>query len=157
MTIQNCLFESIPLSQSQADRRPTLNNLNYTNQDFWSMKARLVQLIKEKYGNQFNDFVESSIAIMLIENWAFIADTLSFKMDQIANEIYIDTVTEVENAFRLSKLVGFQPTPPIAARAFFSATINQTLATDLVMTTPVGIDIVSNNLPTRFELFPADA
>jgi len=156
MTIETCEFDSIPLVQSDSDRRPTLNNLNYTNQDFWSMKARLVQFIKERFGDDFDDFVESDLAIMLIENWAFIADTLSFKMDQIANEIFIDTVAEVENAFRLSKLVGFNPTPPIASRAFFSVSINQVLTTDLVISTPVGIDLTSNSIPIRYELFPAD-
>jgi hypothetical protein len=45
------------------------------------MKTRLVEFIRQKYSTEFNDFVESSLAIMLIENMAFIADTLSFKMD----------------------------------------------------------------------------
>lgn len=156
MAIDNCSFDAIPLVQSESQRRPNLNNLNYTNQDFWSMKARLVQFIRERFADDFNDFVESDLAIMLIENWAFIADTLSFKMDQIANEIFIDTVAEVENAFRLSRLVGFVPTPPISARAFFSASINQVLTTDLVISTPIGIDLTSNNTPIRYELFPAD-
>jgi hypothetical protein len=87
------------------------------------MKTRLIDFIKQKFSTDFSDFVESSIAIMLIENWAFIADTLSFKMDQISNEIFIDTVTETENAFRLAKLVGFQPQPPIAARSMWTASI----------------------------------
>lgn len=156
-TIKNCNFDSVPLSQSAQIRTPKLSNLNYTNQDFWSLKARLVQFIKEKFVTDFNDFVEANLAIMLIENWAFLGDTLSFKMDQIAGEINIDTVTEIENAFRLAKLVGFQPTPPIASRALFSATINNALATDLVIPTPLAIDVVTNDVPTTFELFPADS
>jgi hypothetical protein len=52
-----------------------------------------VDFIKEKFADEFTDFVESSLAIMLIENWAFLADTLSFKIDQVANEIFIDTVS----------------------------------------------------------------
>ena len=112
--MSDCPVEIKPLSQSEEGKNSLTFNLNYTNQDFWSMKTRLVDFIKERFGssgtelpNTFNDFVESSIAIMLIENWAFLADTLSFKMDQIVNEMFIDTVTEVENAFRLAKLVGF--------------------------------------------------
>lgn len=156
MANQTCSLDDLPLSQSPATQRPTNVNLNYTNQDFWSMKSRLVQFIKERFENEFTDFVESSIAIMLIENWAFLADTLSFKMDQIVNELFVDTVAEVENAFRLAKLVGFQPTPPIPARAFFSATITQALSTDLVIPAPVIVDLTSNNTPITYELFPAD-
>lgn len=132
-----------------------MSNFNYTNQDFWSLKARLVQFIKERFEDDFSDFVESSLAIMLIENWAFVGDMLSFKMDQIVNELFIDTVTEIENAFRLSKLVGFSPTPPIPARAMFSATINSVLSTDLTIPTPILIPIAAA-APINYELFPAD-
>jgi hypothetical protein len=120
------------------------------------MKARLVDYIKEKFADDFNDFVESSIAIMLIENWAYIADTLSFKIDQIANEIFIDTVSEADNAFRLSQLVGFKPTPPIAARSLWSATSNQVLETDLIIDVPVSIDITTEAGSRTIELFAAD-
>lgn len=153
-----------PFSQSQEIKNPKIFNLNYTNQDFYSMKSRLVSFIKERFGengtvlpNTFNDFVEGSVAIMLIENWAFLADTLSFKMDQIVNELFIDTVTEVENAFRLSKLVGFQPQPPIAARSLWVATINQVLTTDLALETPIAIEVVAPEGPITIELFAADA
>lgn len=151
-----CPFDITPYAQSESINKPNIFNLNYTNQDFWSMKTRLVDFIRQEYGNEFNDFVESSLGIMLIENWAFIADTLSFKMDQIANEIFIDTVTELENAFRLSKLVGFKPQPPIASRAMFTATINNVLNFDLVIPGGYDIDTVSGDTPIRYELYPAD-
>ena len=152
-----CPFEITPFDESNLIKRPELVSLNYTNQDFWSMKARLIDFIRERFGDQFNDFVESDLAIMLIENWAFIADTLSFKIDQIANEIFIDTVTEVDNAFRLAMLVGFRPQPPIGARSLWSATITNTLDTDLFITTPVSIGISTEDGPKTIELFQADS
>jgi hypothetical protein len=157
MGFENCPFEVTPYDVSSLVKTPQLVNLNYTNQDFWSMKARLLDFIKEKFATTFTDFVESDVALMLIENWAFIADTLSFKIDQIANEIFIDTVTEVENAFRLTKLVGFRPQPPIAARSFWSATINNALDTDLTIITPVQIDFITDEGSKTMELFAADA
>jgi hypothetical protein len=93
---------------------------------------------------------------MLIENWAFLADTLSFKMDQIANEIFIDTVTEIENGFRLSKLTGFQPQPPIAARSMWTATINNPILTDIPVPAPLDIAVQSGTSSIFIELFPAD-
>ena len=144
---ENCPINVEPFAQSGILKQPNLVNLNYTNQDFWSMKSRLVDFINERFGengsvlpNTFNDLIESSIAMMLIENWAFLADTLSFKTDQIANELFIDTVTQIENAFRLANLVGFEPLPPIAARSLWLATINNPLSTDLTITPPISID-----------------
>jgi hypothetical protein len=153
----NCPFDVTPYTQSQVITTPNIFNLNYTNQDFWSMKSRLIDFIKQKFDTEFSDFVESSLAIMLIENWAFLADTLSFKMDQIANEIFVDTVTEIENMFRLAKLVGFQPQPPIASSSLWTATLNNPILTDLVIPTPFDLDVSAGSTNITIELFPADA
>ena len=153
-----------PYATSGIVKQPSFSNVNYTNQDFWSLKNRLVQFINERFGpngtvipNTFNDLVESSIAIMLIENWAFMADMLSFKIDQIANEVFIDTVTEIDNAFRICKLVGFEPLPPIAARTMWTATINSPLSVDLTISTPITINTVAGTTPIVIELFQADS
>lgn len=158
MPVNNsCPFDLTPYTESELITTPKIFNLNYTNQDFWSMKTRLVEYIRQKFDKEFSDFVESSLAIMLIENWSFLADTLSFKMDQIANEIFIDTVTEPENAFRLAKLIGFQPQPPIAARSLWTASLNNVLTVDVEIPTPFEVNVSSGNETITIELFPADA
>lgn len=157
MTTDNCPFDITPYTQSQVINTPTIFNLNYTNQDFWSMKTRLIEFCRQKFDKEFADFVESSIAIMLIENFAFLADTLSFKMDQIANEVFIDTVTEKENAFRLARLVGFEPQPPIASRSLWTASLNNPVLTDVVIPTPFPINISVGGSILNIELFPADS
>lgn len=149
----NCPFDVTPLDQSDPIQNDNIINLNYTNQDFWSLKSRLIDFIRTRFENNFSDFIESDLGIMLIECWAFIGDTLSFKIDQVANEIFTNTVTELDNAFRLAELIGYKPTPPIAAISQWRATINTPLTTDLVIDTPIlvpngGIDI---------ELFAADS
>jgi hypothetical protein len=153
----NCPFEITPYDLSTPITTTNIFNLNYTNQDFWSMKTRLIQFIQEQFAEDFNDFIESSLAIMLVENFSFVADTLSFKIDQIANEIFIDTVVEIDNAFRLSKLVGFEPLPPIASRSLWSAQIGSPLTADLVIPTPYNIEVGSATGTIPMELFPADA
>lgn len=153
---ETCPFEIVPYKETAQPNRPTPVSLNYTNQDFWSLKSRLVTFTREKFGSDFNDFIESSLAIMLIENWAFIGDTLSFKIDQIANELFIDTVTELDNAFRLAKLVGFQPTPPIAGKSMWTARTNTAQDVDLYIETPLNVDIINNDQQLTIELFPAD-
>lgn len=151
-----CPFNVDPYKISNNPNRPTPVNLNYTNQDFWSMKTRLVSFIQQNFGDRFNDFVESSIAMMLIENWAYIADTLSFKIDQIANEIFIDTVTELDNAFRLANLVGFNPQPPVASSCLWTARINSIQTIDVTLPTPYDIRLTNGDTPINYEIFAAD-
>lgn len=155
--INNCQFNIEPYAKSELVKKPNVFNLNYTNQDFWSMKTRLVEFTQQRFGTKFNDFVESSLAVMLLENWAFVADTLSFKMDQIANEIFIDTVTDIDNAFRLCKLVGYNPTPPIAAKSFWTASLNNTITTDINIVTPVRLTVNGGGQSVDVELFAADS
>jgi hypothetical protein len=155
-TAPNCPFDITPLDQSQLTPTPKLSALSYTHQDFWSMKTRLVNFIYERFPKDFNDFVESSLAMMIIENFAFLADTISFKLDQYINELFIDSVTEIENAFRLSRLVGFKPTPPIAATAMFSASLNNVLSAEVVIPGGVLTDITVNNTILSYELYAAD-
>lgn len=156
-TAPNCPFDLTPLDQSQNTPTPKLSALSYTHQDFWSLKTRLVNFIYEKFPTDFNDFVESSLAMMIMENFAFIGDLISFKLDQYINELFIDTVTERENAFRLARLVGFQPTPPVAATAMFSATINNVLTGDVVIPGGVLTEITVGDSILSYELFAADA
>lgn len=148
-----------PLAQSQQAASEILPTLNYTNQDFASLKTRLALLVEQRFAEEFSDFFESDLGVMLIESYAFCADMLSFKMDQQGNERYIDTVAELANAFRICKAVGFQPTPPIASTALFSVTINTLLQTDLVIpsgypvTTASGLGSVGQ---INYQLYPAD-
>lgn len=161
---KDCPFDITPFSQSNPIKNEQIISLNYTNQDFWSLKTRLVEFMRERFGdtgsvlpNTFNDLVEGSIAIMLMENWAFMADMLSFKMDQMVNELFIDTVTEPDNAFRLCQLVGFKPTPPIPSSSMWTATINSISEQDLEIATPVSIEVATGDGLISIELFQADA
>jgi hypothetical protein len=152
-TTTTCPVLLQPLAQSPTSEIQMLPSLNMTNQDFNSLKTRLALFVEQRFPNDFTDFFESDLGVMLMEMWAFCADMLSFKMDQVANEIYIDSVGELDNAFRLAQAFGYQPTPPIAASALFSATINSLLAIDLVI--PAGFQ-VSTGGSLIYELFPAD-
>lgn len=155
--MSNCPTLIEPLAKSTATGSGVLPNLNYANQDFSSIKTRLVSFIQEKFSGNFNDFVEGSIAIMLMENVAFVGDLLSFKLDQYGNEIFSDTVSEVANMFRIAKAQGFTPTPPIAASAMFSAIIQSPLATDLIIPAGLQFQLSSNGGQLFYELFPADS
>lgn len=146
-----------PIAVASEPSTPVFSNLNYTNQDYYSLKGRLRELLRAQYGDRFNDFFESSLGVMLLEMWAFMADTVNFKVDQIANELFIDSVTEVENAFRLARLVGFSPTPPIGARAMFTASIGQVLNVDLEIPGGVQLPLSVDGQGLFYELFAADS
>ena len=57
--MEKCPFDLTPYKIGASTSKPQVFSLNYTNQDFWSMKTRLINYITENFGSQFNDFVES--------------------------------------------------------------------------------------------------
>lgn len=152
-----CPFDTTPLATPRPINNLPVYSLNYTSQDFSSIRSRTLELIKTHFGNEFNDISESSLAMMLIECWAAMADMLSFKIDQLANEFYIDTVTELENAFRLAKLVGYKPMPPLPAKAMFMAKTNGTYSRDITIRTPILIHLDGIGFDLSYELYKADA
>lgn len=154
---QNCPFEVTPLAQSKIRDIVPFRNLDYTNQEYWSMKNRVLEIIGKNFRQDFTDLTESSLFIVLLECYLFIADTLSFKIDQIANELFIDTVTEEANIFRLAKLLGFKPSPPMAARASFVASISAPLDKDILINTPIGLQLDDSVGRRFYELFAADS
>lgn len=155
--MDTCPFDVTPLAVPRFINNLPVYSLNYANQDFFSIRNRTLELVKANFGEEFTDLTESSLALMLIECWAAMADMLSFKIDQLANELYIDTVTELENAFRLAKLVGYKPMPPLPAKAMFLAMINHVYSADLVMPAPISINLDGLGFDIAYELYPADA
>lgn len=153
----SCSFEIDPVATAEITKTNKYTNQNYTNQDFWSLKKRMFDFQKEKFGDSYNNFIESDLAVMLCESQGFIGDMLSFKTDQVANEIYISSVRELANAFRLAKIVGFQPTAPIPCTASFSATINTALPVDLILGARIPVQVASGNSTITYELFPVDS
>lgn len=155
----NCPFEVKPFAQSKISKNPELLSINYVNQDYSSLRTRMLEIIKTNYSKEFNDFNESSLAVMLVELWAYLGDQLSFKIDQIANEVFVDTVTELTNAFRLCRLLGFKPTPALPAKCMFVLSMPSIQNQDLYIETPVKISYPSayGANEYRMELFAADA
>lgn len=142
---------------TDTEHNPLSQNLIYTNQDYGSLKARIMEIIQHNFNKEFTDFSESSLAMMLVELWAFLADQLSFKIDQIANELFIDTVTELANITRLANLVGFKPLPPTPAKAMFSIGVNNVVSSDLFIDTPLEISFHAGGYGEKYmELYQVD-
>ena len=52
-------------------------NINYTNKDFSSLKADLIQYTKAYFPDTYKDFNETSPGMMLIELASYVGDVLS--------------------------------------------------------------------------------
>lgn len=67
---------------------------------------------------------DSDFTIALIDAFAVAADILSFYNERIANESYLRTAVDQRSVFELARLVGYRPSPGVAASAFIAFTLN---------------------------------
>src|SRR5215831_2052093 len=67
---------------------------------------------------------DADFTIALIDAWAVSADILSFYIERIANEAYLRTAVDQRSVFELARLVGYRPSPGVAASAFLAFTLN---------------------------------
>jgi hypothetical protein len=155
--IQNPFKNPSPLAIGDIFSVPDLKNISYTSFDFYSIKARVIEYIKKYFPDDFNDFVESDLGIMLIETWAYMADLISFKLDLYANEMFIDTVSQPKNLQRLAKLVGYPIRPPRAATTRMALTLSGPYTFDVQMDGGYFISVPSRDGNILgYELYPAD-
>jgi hypothetical protein len=61
----------------------------------------------ENYPDDFNDFVESSEYVALIDLIAYIAQALSFRVDLNARENFLETAERRNSVLRLARLINY--------------------------------------------------
>jgi hypothetical protein len=62
--------------------------------------------------------------VALLDAWAVSADILTFYQERLANESYLRTAIQQRSVFELARLVGYQPSPGVAASALIAFTLS---------------------------------
>jgi len=87
-------------------RKPTIN---YFNKDYDSLKEDLLNFVKVYYPENYKDFSEASIGMMLAELNAYVGSILSYNLNHKYNELYIDRATERSSVLQLARNLGYNP------------------------------------------------
>lgn len=88
---------------------PTKINFNYLNRDFASVKEDLKNYVQVYYPDQYNDFAESSVGMMLLELNAYVCDILSYHVDKNFGEVFLDSAKNRDSVIRLAQNLGYEP------------------------------------------------
>ena len=85
-----------------------VNQIDFTAFDFFSIKQALLQYLKINYPDDFNDFVESSTMVALIETLAYTAELIAYRVDMNTHETMLETSENRANVLKILKLIGYQ-------------------------------------------------
>ena len=100
--------------------------IDYTAYDFDTLKQALINYIQTYYPENFNDYIESSEFLAIIELLAYYGTSLAFRTDLNSRENFIDTAERRESIVRLAQMVNYTPRRNVAASGLFKIASVQT-------------------------------
>ena len=80
---------------------------DFKSYDFETLRRTMVAYLQENYPDDFNDFIESSEYVALIDLIAYIAQALSFRVDLNARENFLATAERRNSVLRLARLINY--------------------------------------------------
>jgi len=130
---------------------------DFKSYDFATLRRTMIAYLRENYPDDFNDFVESSEYVALIDLIAYIAQSLSFRVDLNARENFLDTAERRDSILRLARLINYNPKRNISATGLLkidtvstTQTIRDFTGTNLANTTIVWNDPTNSNYRSQF-------
>jgi hypothetical protein len=96
--------------------------INFAAYDFNTIRSAMVDYIRLTYPEDFNDWIESSEFVAIIDLLAYLGQSLAFRMDLNTRENFLDTATRRESIFRLARMLSYQPQRALPAQGLLKIT-----------------------------------
>ena len=96
----------------------TYREADFQSYDFETLRKSFIDYIRLYYPESFNDYIESSEFIALLDVMAFMGQAASFRNDLNTRENFIDTAERRDSVTRLAELVSYTPKRNTAAQGY---------------------------------------
>lgn len=87
----------------------SFRNADFKSYDFETLRRTMISYLRENYPENFNDYVDSSEYIALVDIIAYLGQNLSFRVDLNARENFLETAQRRDSVLRLAQLVSYNP------------------------------------------------
>lgn len=114
------------------------DNINFAAFDYDTIKQSLIDHIKLYFPESFQDFIESSELIAIIESFAYVAELIAYRLDVDAHENFISVAQRKSSILRLAKLVSYNADRPLPCRGLVKIT---TVSTTENLIDATGLDL----------------
>ncbi len=104
----------------------TFSQADFKSYDFESLRKSFVDYLRVYYPETFNDYVESSEYIALLDVIAYMGQALAFRDDLNTRENFIDTAERRDSVIKLANLIGYTPKRNLAGQGFLKISSIQT-------------------------------
>ena len=129
----------------------TYREADFQSYDFETLRKSFVDYLRLYYPETFNDYIESSEFIALLDVMAFMGQSLAFRTDLNTRENYIDSAERRDSVVKLANLVSYTPKRNIEASGYLKVF---SVSTTENVTDVNGIDLANVTVnwadPTNF-------
>ena len=84
-------------------------DVKYVNKDFSAFRDGLIEFAETYFPNTYNDFNESSPAMIFIEMASYVGDVLSYYIDNQFKESLLAYAEEKRNVYNIAQSFGYKP------------------------------------------------
>jgi hypothetical protein len=116
----------------------TFKNADFKSYDFENLRRVIITYLRENYPEDFNDYIESSEYMALIDAVAFLGQSLSFRIDLASRENFIELAERKDSVLRIARMLSYNSKRNISAQGL--------LKFDTVSTTEDLVDSNGKNL-----------
>jgi hypothetical protein len=101
----------------------SFRNADFQSYDFDNLRRTMIAYLRDNYPEDFNDYIESSEYLALIDLIAFLGQNLAFRFDLNARDNFLELAERRESVLRLARLLSYNPKRNIPANGLlkFSA------------------------------------
>jgi hypothetical protein len=100
----------------------TFKNADFKSYDFENLRRVIITYLRENYPEDFNDYIESSEYLALIDAVAFLGQSLAFRVDLASRENFIELAETKESVLRLARMLSYNAKRNVAASGLLKFT-----------------------------------
>jgi hypothetical protein len=120
----------------------SFRNADFQSYDFENLRRVMIDYLRTNYPEDFNDYIESSEYLALIDLIAYIGQSIAFRVDLNARENFLELAERRDSILRLARLISYNPKRNIAATGLMKF--------NTVSTTESVLDSNGRNLAGQF-------
>jgi len=94
----------------------SFKNADFQSYDFDNLRRTMIDYIRTNFPEDFNDYIESSEYLALIDLIAYVGQSIAFRVDLNARENFLELAERRDSILRLARMISYNASRNTAAR-----------------------------------------
>ena len=107
----------------------SFKNADFQSYDFENLRRTMITYLRTNYPEDFNDYIESSEYLALVDLVAFVGQSVAFRVDLNARENFLELAERRDSILRLARLISYNAKRNVPAQGLLKFTTVKTTET----------------------------